>query len=483
MPLYNIAFYAISFFLIGVFLVSLNLNFFIIIGVAVFSAILFLFLYFLNNKAKLYFLWFAGLSIIIILGGFYYLVQNSYQIKNVNIIFNQKFEFKGIVIDYPQRGDFQKFTIQLQFPYSGKILVKLKSYPSFNYGDLIVFQGIIEKPFSNGYASYLAKDGIFGINDFPKTEFLAENQASKIKSSLFKLKGSILENFQKVLEPQKSAFLGGIVLGEKGEFSKEFKEKMNKSGTSHLVALSGYNITIVAYGIGIFLGWFLRRKTAFYFSVMAIAAFVLMTGAEASAIRAAIMGIIILLAQQIGKIHSTRNAVAVAGLIMVLINPKVLRFDLGFQLSFAALLGIVYLAPAIQKFFKMKEEKGFLSWRENLLTTASAQLAVMPLLLINSGGFSPVSIVANILILETIPLIMFFGFLLGATGFLFLPLAIVFGWFINLFLSYDLKIINVFSDFPWLTIEMGIFSALTYYSAIVAFIFYNNKKIPIKNKI
>ena len=195
MPLYNIAFYAISFFLIGVFLVSLNLNFFIIIGVAVFSAILFLFLYFLNNKAKLYFLWFAGLSIIIILGGFYYLVQNSYQIKNVNIIFNQKFEFKGIVIDYPQRGDFQKFTIQLQFPYSGKILVKLKSYPSFNYGDLIVFQGIIEKPFSNGYASYLAKDGIFGINDFPKTEFLAENQASKIKSSLFKLKGRIFKKF------------------------------------------------------------------------------------------------------------------------------------------------------------------------------------------------------------------------------------------------------------------------------------------------
>src|SRR3989344_2309169 len=483
MPVYNIAFYAISFFLIGVFLASLNLNFFIIIGVAVFFSILFLFLYFLNNKAKFSFLWLAGLSIIITLGGFYYLVQNSYQIKNTDIIFNQKIEFKGIVIDYPQRGDFQKFTIQLQYPYSGKILVKLKSYPSFNYGDLIAFQGIIEKPFSDDYASYLAKDGIFGINDFPKTKFLAENQASKIKFSLLKLKESVVANFQKVLEPQKAAFLGGIVLGERGEFSKEFKEKMNKSGTSHLVALSGYNITIVAYGIGIFLGWFLRRKTAFYFSVMAIAAFVLMTGAEASAIRAAIMGIIILLAQQIGKIHSTRNAVAVAGLIMVLINPKVLRFDLGFQLSFAALLGIVYLAPAIQKFFKMKEEKGFLSWRENLLTTASAQLAVMPLLLINSGGFSPVSIVGDILILETIPLIMFFGFLLGATGFLFLPLAIVFGWFINLFLSYDLKIINVFSDFPWLTIEMGIFSALTYYSAIVAFIFYNNKKIPIKNKI
>ena len=81
MPVYNIAFYSILFFLIGVFLASLNLNFFIIIGVAVFFSILFLFLYFLNNKAKFSFLWLAGLSIIIILGGFYYFAQNSYQIK------------------------------------------------------------------------------------------------------------------------------------------------------------------------------------------------------------------------------------------------------------------------------------------------------------------------------------------------------------------------------------------------------------------
>ncbi|MEK7549329.1 MAG: ComEC/Rec2 family competence protein [Patescibacteria group bacterium] len=483
MVIYNAAFWGIAFFLIGVFLASLKLSFFIIVGISVFLAILFLFLYFSNSKTKLSFLWLAGLSMVIILGSFYYFWQDNYQIKNINIVFNQKIEFKGAVIDYPQRGDFQKFTIQLQSPYSGRILVKLKSYPNFNYGDLIYFQGTIERPFSESYASYLAKDGVFGTSDFPKTEFLAENQASKIKSSLLKLKERVVANFQKVLGPQKAAFLGGIVLGERGEFSKEFKEKMNKSGTSHLVALSGYNITIVAYGIGIFLGWFFRRKTAFWFSVIGITAFVLMTGAEASSVRAAIMGIIILLAQKIGKVHSIRNTIAIAGLIMVLINPKVLRFDLGFQLSFAALLGIVYLAPAVQKFFKMKEENGFLNWRENLLITTSAQIAVMPLLLINSGGFSPTSIVANILILETIPLIMFFGFLLGATGFLFLPLAIILGWFINFILSYNLKIIDIFAGFPWLAIEMGIFGAIIYYLTMAAFIFYNNRKTPIKNKI
>ena len=483
MAVYNAAFWAIAFFLIGVFFASLNLNFLIIAGIAVFSAILFLFLYFSNSKTKLSFLWLAGLSMVIILGSFYYFYWDSQQIKTINIIFNEKMSFSGVIIDYPERGSQQKLIIELQSPLNGRILSKLKPYPSFDYGDLIRFEGIVEKPFPSDYADYLAKDGIFGIVDFPKTELIAGNKASKIKSNLFKLKEKIVISFQKVLSVQKAAFLAGITLGERAEFSKEFKEKMSKSGTTHLVALSGYNITIIGIAISAFFGWFLSRRWAFWLSITAIIGFVLMTGAEASVVRAAIMGGVALLAKEIGRIYSMRNAVAVAAFLMILFNPKILRFDLGFQLSFLALLGIIYLSPAIQRFFKMKEEKGFLGWRGNFLTTTSAQLAVAPLLIINFHQFSITSLLANVLILEAIPLTMFLGFLIGAASFLFMPMAMVLSWFTGLFLAYELTIIDIFSKFSLSIAEMGVFGAVIYYLTIAAFIFYNNRKISVKNKV
>ena len=478
MPLYNIVFYCIVFFLFGILLASLSLNFLIIIFIAVFLAVLFLLIsYFLNSSPPAGgFYRFAALSLIIILGSFYYFWHDSRQIKGVDIVFGEKTFFSGIIIDYPERGERQKLIIELQPPAKGRILAQLKPYPNFNYGDLIQFEGTIKKPFSPDYADYLSKDGIFGVVDFPKAELIAENKTSKIKTVLFKLKEKILLSFQKVLSPQKAAFLGGITLGERAEFSKEFKEKMSKSGTTHLVALSGYNITIIGIAISAFFGWFLSRRRAFLLSIAGIIGFVLMTGAEASVVRAAIMGGIALFAKESGRVHSMRNAVSVAAFLMILVNPKILRFDLGFQLSFLALLGIVYLSPAIQKFFKIKEEKSFLGWRENFLTTASAQLAVAPLLIMNFSQFSFTSLLANVLILEAVPLTMFLGFLIGAAGFLFMPMAMILGWLAGLFLAYELAVIDIFSKFSLSISEIGIFGAMVYYLIIIAFIIYEQRK-------
>lgn len=452
MRLHEIAFYAITFFLIGVFVASFNLNFAIIVLSSFLTAIIFLFIQFLKynsllpiDNKMLYFSILSFLSLFIIIGTFYYNSYDARQIQNINIPFGEKITFNGIVVDYPQKGNAQKLTVNIQPPYSGKILIIAKPYPSYNYGDLIQFEGAIKQPELKNYADYLAKDNIFGTINFPKTEFLAENQASYFKSHLFKLRENIIANFQKTLPPEKAAFLSGITIGERAEFSKELKDKMSASGTTHLVALSGQNITIIVIAISSFFGFFSRRKSVFWLTLLIIIIFVLMTGAETSVVRAAIMGGIILMAKQIGRIHSMRNAIAVAAFIMVLYNPQVLRFDLGFQLSFAALIGIVYLSPTIKKIFKMKEGEGFLGWRENLLTTTSAQLAVLPLILISFGNFSLLSLPANILILEAIPLTMIFGFALGAIGFISLPIAIIFSWFVNLFLIYELSIIDIFS--------------------------------------
>ncbi|MEK9154961.1 MAG: ComEC/Rec2 family competence protein [Patescibacteria group bacterium] len=469
MPIHDFAFYSIIFFIIGVFLASLETSFYFILFAAFLTAALFLFFNFYFNfdkKLKLISL----LSLIIILGAFYYNFYDAYQTKNIAIIFNQKIIFKGTIADYPERGSQQKLIVKLQKPFNGKILAQLKAYPAYNYGDLIEIEGIIKLPEPEDYKNYLKKDGISGIIKFPKINLISENHGSFAKNYLFKLKEEVVLNFQKTLPLEKAAFLSGITLGERAEFSPEFKENMAKSGTTHLVALSGYNITIVTIAIGAFFGYFLNKKITFWLTIITIIAFVIMTGAEASVVRAAIMGAIILLAKQIGRVHSVRNAIAVAAFIMILINPRVLSFDLGFQLSFLALIGIIYFSPIIEEFFKLREESGILGWRENFLATISAQAMALPLLLVNFESFSLTSVLANVLILGLIPITMFLGFLMAVFGFLSIHLATIIGWIANLFISYELLIIDIFSKFSISVKSIGISGLILYYLIIFAFI-------------
>ncbi|MEK7555624.1 MAG: ComEC/Rec2 family competence protein [Patescibacteria group bacterium] len=483
MRIYDIAFYAIVFFLIGILSASFKINFLIIILAVVLTAAVFLFFGYFNiitkqgNKSDVKLFWLTSLSLFIIVGALYYSMDDE-RSKNINIVFDKKINFEGLVIKNPEQGNQQKLTIKFQKPYSGRVLVKLKSYPSFNYGDLIKFEGTVKKPEDGSYVNYLAKDRIFGVSDYPKAEFISSGNGSKIKSSLFSLKEKTISGFQKVLPAENAAFLAGITLGERAEFSKDFKDAMSKSGTTHLVALSGYNIAVLVMAVSYILSSFAPRRLVFWLTVFIILGFVAMTGAEASVVRAAIMGGIILLAKRTNRLYSFRNAIAVAAFLMVLENPKVLSFDIGFQLSFMALLGIVYLQPALQKFFRFSEESGFLSWRENLLTTLSAQLAVFPLLILYFGKFSLISLLSNILIICVIPLTMSLGFILGFLSFISYEISLIFGWFVNLFLSYETFIIKFLGGLNILQINsFGISLAVVYYIILIGFVINYNKKV------
>ncbi|MCX6702647.1 MAG: ComEC/Rec2 family competence protein [Candidatus Wolfebacteria bacterium] len=438
-------------------------------------AVLFLFVAAVFSKRKLF--WMSCLSLAIIIGSLYAGFCDFIQKENFNVVFGKKINFSGVVINNPERGESRQFTIKLSEPYSGNILVKLPLYPAFNYGDLINFEGVVKSPEPQEYADYLAKNRIFGISNSPEANFVSAGNASYIKTALFRIRNGIVANFQKVLPTEEAALLEGLTVGERAEFSQEFKDAMSKSGTTHMVALSGYNISIIVLAVSSLFAYFLSRRMTFYLTVLVILAFVVMAGAEASVVRAAIMGFLILLASQIGRVYGMRNAMILAAFLMAIVNPRVLKFDAGFQLSFLALLGLVYLSPAIRKLFNFKEDAGVLGWRENFITTTSAQLAVMPLLIINFSKISFVSLAANILILETIPITTFFGFIVGFLGFISYRLSFIFSWLAGIFLVYQIFIIRLFGSFG--SVEVGSLSPVfvaVYYILIIAFILYNKIK-------
>ena len=278
------------------------------------------------------------------------------------------------------------------------------------------------------------------------------------------------------MPPEKAALIAGMTIGAKEGFSKEFKDKMSISGTTHIVALSGYNISIISLNVLAILALFLTRSASFYITVAVISLFVLMTGAEASAVRAAIMGILALFAKERERQFSMKNAIIFAATGMVLVNPRVLVFDLGFQLSFAALLGIVYFLPVLQKIFRF-EKSGFFSWRENALTTISAQLAVVPLLLGKFGTVSLTSIFANILILGAVPLTMGLGFIIALSGLASEFLAVAIALQAGLLLGYELLVIDVFSKFalPIASDFFNLGTSLAYYLILGGIVLYNSE--------
>ena len=196
-----------------------------------------------------------------------------------------------------------------------------------------------------------------------------------------------------------------------------------------------------------------------------------MTGAEASVVRAAVMGVLVIIARESGRIFNVRNAVVLAGLIMVLLNPKVLVFDAGFELSFLALLGIIYLEPALRRAFKIKEGDGILSWKKNLLMTGSAQLMVAPILIQSFGNLSPVSLISNILILELIPFTTALGFGVALLSKISYFLLLIGGWIIWPLLKVETGLIRFFGGFGLsLDLSLSWLLILAYYLAIAIFI-------------
>ena len=241
------------------------------------------------------------------------------------------------------------------------------------------------------------------------------------------------------LEPQSSLVLG-ILIGGHGSLPKEVVDNFNNTGTSHIIAVSGYNITIIIGSLTI-LAYLFGRRWSFWLSVLTIISFVIITGASASVVRAGIMGFLFALSGYIGRQYSVGSSIFFAGFIMLVINPKILFWDAGFQLSFAASLGIIYFFPLFE--LLTKNWPKLFGIKTIILGTLSAVIATLPLILLNFGLLSLTAPIVNVLVLPLIPATMFFGF------FSVLPivgpgLAMIDNWL----LIYILKVTEFFAHIP-----------------------------------
>lgn len=435
MKAYNVFFFSVLFFLLGVVIASLELSLLTLIIITL--SLAFIFSLFKKLSSLI-------LITLFILLGFFYLTWNNFQYYNHSIIFNEPISFEGVVIDEPTKN-LEKQTLILQLhDLEGRLIIKTSLYPQYHYGDVLLIKGNIYPPPPDYYGRYLKKEGVQGTVSFAKISVLRRGEGSLVKRSLINIKQSIVIAYHQLLPFNKASFLAGMTLGEKGGLSKSFLNNLSLSGTRHLTALSGLHLTIVIFIVFGVLNYFLPRKTTSWLTLLFILSFLALTGFKLSASRAVLMAFLAILAKETNRLYSPRNALALAALVLILINPYVLVFDVGFQLSFLAVIGIVYLSPIIKKMLRLKN-KGFLGWKESLSITIAAQLAVAPILIGQFGNFTLTSFLSNILILFTVPVVMILGYLISLIYYIFYPLAVVLSWLVSFLLSYQILIINLFS--------------------------------------
>lgn len=426
----------------------------------------------------------------------------DFQNDNLVNLVGQEVEISGKIISFPDvREKNTRFYVEAEnitqnpAKLSGKFLLVLPKsgldsksenlspdLKKIDYGNKIVVQGKIVYPSSFSrdfdYRKYLKRFGVqVMIKNPAKFEILDQHQGNFFLEKAKISRNFLEKNLEKSLPNPHAKIAMGVLLGVKNQLPEWTQNDFKKSGLQHLLVVSGTNVAIVMIAIGFLLKKF-GRSISFLGSLIALIFFVLMTGADAPILRAALMGGVSGLAISWGKMNDARNLVLLSAVIIGIFQPLVLQSDIGFALSFGATIGIIITFPIFEKLFRgifnnLNESplKKIVQGIFMILgISLSAQIAILPILIKSFGSFPLGGIPANLFSEPLIPFIMFFSFVSSLAGIFPIMIAKIIAIPAYILLAILLQIAHLFAKIP--NIIISDFSNYVFASFIILIIFY-----------
>lgn len=368
----------------------------------------------------------------------------------------------GTVMREPEESaQAQQVVIEVQ---DTALLLFTEPYRDIEYGDALQVTGQVAEPepFSGEYGrifaydDYLAAQGVVYTMSFPAIEQIASGQGSWWLQRLYQGKDIFRQQLQQALPEPQVALGEGLLLGVKSALGEQLESAFRTTGLIHIVVLSGFNVMLVVAFIQYILSVFLPLRPRLLFAVMGIVGFALLVGLSATVVRASLMAGIYLLAQYFGRQYEAIRGLLLAAAIMVWWQPLTLLYDIGFQLSFVATLGLILVSPQLEMWFTHGPRA--VAWRSYGVATIATQIATTPLLLYHIGEFSVVAPLVNMLVLPMVPVAMALTFAVGVVGLVSPSLAVWVGGLAQLPLTYIIELARLVAALPFASIWVPAFS-------------------------
>ncbi len=353
---------------------------------------------------------------------------------------------------------------------TGAVLLRVSPYTRVEYGDRVRVVGRLERPpvfdtFS--YEAYLARQGIHALLYGEEVTHLASNQACPVLARVFRFKARAERVLASVLSEPQSSLLTGILLGNESGIPEPVQEDFSRTGVSHIIAISGFNLAIMAKLFAQLAHRYLGRRWELPLSLLGIWSYTVLVGASAAVLRAALMVTLAVVARHSNRRVHGPTSLATAVWFMSLFNPHVF-WDVGFQLSVAATLGLIlYTDPLTDMFRRFFEHltgnpdltERILGWLSDaLIVTLAAQILTLPILIGTFRQLSLISLVTNLLVLPAQPYVMLFGGVALTTGLMLRPLGEILAWLAWVFLTYTLEVVRLTANVSHAAIETQSFT-------------------------
>jgi competence protein ComEC len=371
----------------------------------------------------------------------------------------------------------------------GLLLARISTGTTFHYGDRIRLQGHLETPPENedfSYRDYLASQEIYSYMHYPSVSLLQHAQGSPFLSALYSFRQHASDVVYRLFPDPEASLLAGILLGEQSGIPPQVQEAFRLTGTSHIIVISGFNIAIIAALFSYIFTRVLGRLRGAIVAAIGIIFYTLLVGANPAVVRAAILGLLTLLALQVGRRQVGLNSLIFVAALMALETPVVL-WDISFQLSFAATLGIMlYAEPLTNGFtnfttrFIPRDKAEHLAGPVGayFLITLAAILTTLPLMAYYFQRISLSSLIVNPLILPAQPPLMVLGGLAVLTGIIFQPMGQLLAWVAWPFIAYTIRVVELFSTIPHGSIpvsHIGLPLIIVFYLVLIMITFTRSK--------
>ena len=355
------------------------------------------------------------------------------------------------------------------------------------YGDKIEFYLEYEKPSTArnymgfDYSNYLKTKKIFGTVNLKEedVEIISHDNSNIILRKIYKLRNLMKTKIEKLLPKETSGLCLGMLIGETSGIEENMQENFRDSNLSHILAVSGANVSYIIVSITyIFNKMYLRKRLSKIISIILLILFMLLTGCTSSVNRACIMAILMLIAELLYRKSDVYNNLAISALILLIINPYSL-LDIGFQLSYMGTIGIVFLHDKIGNFIKINNKivKYFF---EMIAVTTCANLAIIPIMMFHFNTISLTFYFSNIIVGPILGIVVIIGFIMFFISLIFTPISSLIAIVLNLMLKFIIKIAEITANMPFSKITIitpSFFFIIVWYLIIISISYKQKVKI------